>query len=171
MRKSLLFLSILAGILVPICSISQATLLGPADDYSIFVFGDVNVTSDSQGRVAAGGNIYMSNYSVGLLASPAEYSIIGGGNVSFGPGTIYNGGMFANGNIQLSNFGVMGDVTANGTISRSGGTITGTATPNSATAIPINFAGERSYLNLTSSSLAKMTPTGTTTVSPWGAIT
>ncbi len=78
MRKSLLFLSVVAGILIT-CSVSQATLQGPASDYNVFLFDDMNVwRSDSQGRVAAGGDITMSNYAVGLLASPAKYSMISG---------------------------------------------------------------------------------------------
>lgn len=55
-------------------------MIGPASDYNVFVFHDMNVwTSHSQGRVAAGGNISMSGgYSVGLLASPADYSMVSG---------------------------------------------------------------------------------------------
>ncbi len=85
-------------------------MIEPASDYNVFVFHDMNVwTSDSQGRVAAGGNISMSGgYSIGLLASPADYSMISGGNVYFGPGTVFNGGVFVGGNIQLQNYGVVG---------------------------------------------------------------
>lgn len=143
-------------------------MIGPASDYNVFVFHDMNVwTSHSQGRVAAGGNISMSGgYSVGLLASPADYSMVSGRNVYFGPGTVFNGGVFAGGNIQLKNYGVRGDVTANGTINKNGSTITGKISQNAADVSPIDFASAYSYLSSTSLSLAAMAPTGITYVSP-----
>ncbi len=64
--------------------------------------------SDSQGRVAAGGDITMSNYAVGLLASPAKYSMISGEMSALVPDQSFMGGVFAGGNIQLKNFGVYG---------------------------------------------------------------
>ena len=112
--------------------VSQAVpLLGPATDYNVFVFNSIDVDhSNTHGRIAAGGDIYMDNYSVGGGASPSDYSIVSGGNVYYGPGTISNGGIYAEGNLELSNYTVNGDVTANGTISYfNGGTVTGTATP------------------------------------------
>ncbi len=132
---------------------SRATLLGPADDYNVFVFHDMNVSgSDSQGRIAVGGNINMSNYLIGNLAAPAEYSIVSGGNVSFGSGSVFNGGIFAEGNINLNNVGVNGQVTANGTVS------------------PLDFVREHSYLSSTSLALAAMAANGTTLVTPWHSI-
>jgi choice-of-anchor A domain-containing protein len=174
MRKALLFFSVLAGLLIT-CSISQATLLGPAADYSLFIFGNMEPGpwSDSQGRVAVGGNIGLSSFSIGLLADPADYSVVSGGNVNFASGTVYNGGIFALGNIQLNNFHVDGDVTANGTITYGAGgvTITGDRTPNAAALSPVDFAGAYSYLSSTSLSLSAMAPTGITNVTPWHAIT
>lgn len=170
MRKSLFFLLILMGILIT-CSISQATLLGPASDYNVFLFGDMNVwESDSEGRIAVGGNIIrMSNYAIGLKADPAQYSIVSGANVNFGSGSVSNGGIFAEGNIQLNHFYVDGDVTSNGTISGVGqGTIEGNHTQNAAAASPIDFASAYTYLSSTSLLLAKMAPTGTTSVTYWG---
>jgi hypothetical protein len=58
--------------------------------------------------------------------------MVSGGNVYFGPGTVFNGGVFAGGDIQLKNYGVTGDVTANGTINKNGGTITGKISQNAA---------------------------------------
>jgi choice-of-anchor A domain-containing protein len=175
MRKSFLFFSVLASLLLTF-SVAHATpLLGPAADYSLFVFGNMEPGpwSDSQGRVAVGGNITLSSFSIALLAAPAEYSVVSGGNVNFASGHVYNGGIFAGGNIQLNNFGVDGDVTANGTITYGPGgvTVAGDSTPNAAAVSPVDFASEYSYLSSTSLALAAMTPTGTTSVTPWHAIT
>lgn len=172
MRKALFVFFILASLFAT-SSISHATLLGPAADYNVFLFGDMNVWgSDSEGRIAVGGNIIrMSNYSIGLLADPAEYSIVAGGNVNFGSGSVSNGGIFAEGDIQLSHFYVHGKVTANGAISgATGGTIEGNVLPNAPDVSLIDFASEYSYLSSTSHALAAMAANGTTSVTPWKAI-
>ncbi len=48
--------------------------------------------------------------------------------------------------------------------------ITGKLSHNASTASPINFASEYGYLSSTSLALAQMTANGTTTVTPWHAI-
>ncbi len=56
-------------------------------------------------------------------------------------------------------------MTANGTINKNGGTITGTVSQNAADVSPIDLAIAYSYLSSTSLSLAAMAPRGTTSVS------
>ena len=170
MKNIFLTISVIAALFF-FHSISQATLLGTAGDYNVFVFGDMNVkTSDSQGRIAAGGNINMNNYSIGLLAGPSEYSMVSGGNINFTSGNVKNGGIFSGGNAILSNLGVAGKVVANGTIAFSSGSSAGIV-PNAGAVNPVDFTDAYNYLNFVSSTLAGMNANGITTVTPWNAIT
>ncbi len=44
----------------------MAINFGLANDYNVFVFGDLNLSNtDAEGRVAVGGNATLSNYGVG----------------------------------------------------------------------------------------------------------
>ena len=75
--------------------------LGPAGDFNIFVFGDdTQGNSDTEGRVAVGGNAYFNNsWTVGSKESKGTTSLIVGGNLknSF---TTLNGGILVNGNVD-----------------------------------------------------------------------
>ncbi len=153
--------------------ISHAGLLGPANDYNAFVFGDMTVwNSDSQGRIAVGGNVDVQFYGVGSLAAPDTYSIVSGGNVDYVSGSVQNGGIFAGGDVVLDHHTVNGDVTANGTISygSGGGTVTGTATPAAGATSPIDFISAYNTLSSTSNALKNMTANGTTYDPSWHAI-
>lgn len=167
MRK--IFLSVLT-VLIFATSIAYADpLLGPAQDYNMFLFGDVNVyTSDSHGRIAAGGNVSLTNYNVG--GSPAsDYSVIAGGDFSYLYGTVWNGGVFAGGNVSVDHYTINGDLTANGGITYlkdgvvvsyiESGTVTGTRTPYAGADIPIDFGQAYIDLRSTSTALAGMTAT------------
>lgn len=148
------------------------TLLGVAADYNVFVFGDMNVGSDTQGRVAVGGNFSTtSGYSIGLLSTATQYSLVTGGNVDFGPGTIFNGGIHSGGNVNLHNYSVQGDVVAKGTIERAGGTVAGTVQAGSSLAGPVDFTAAEIYLKGLSYDLSHGTVNGITTVTAWDAIT
>ena len=166
MKKTILLLSVFTLLLLA-SSVTQAVpLLGPATDYNVFVFDSIDVDhSDSHGRVAAGGDIHMDNYSVGGGAYSSDYNVVSGGNVYYGPGTISNGGVYAGGNLELTNYTVNGDVTAKGTISYfNGGTVTGTATPGASVSGPVDFVAAKSHLIGASSQLAGMKVNGITDV-------
>ena len=155
-------------------SLSAAALLGDAAGYNVFVFGDMNVSqSDAQGRIAVGKNFTASNYSIGLLANPDQYSLVSGGNVDFQSGSIQNGGIFAQGDVYLNKYSVYGDVVSNGTITEGSdsGTTTGTSKATAGLASPIDFTATKNYLTTVTESLSHETANGTTTVTTWGAIT
>jgi len=156
------------------------TLLGDAVDYNVFVFSDMSGRlsggSDVQGRVAAGGNFTAKAYSVGLNSPDAPYSLVTGGNVIWGDavqgGTINNGGIYSGGNVTLYHYGVNGDVVAKGTVTRTGGTITGgtvydiNSNPSSAGfSSPVDFTAAEIYLKGVSQDLSHGTINGTTTYS------
>lgn len=139
--KSLLPVVVSMG-LISFSPISSATLLGNAGDYNAFMFGSFNSNaSDTEGRVAAGGDVSLSNYSVGLKSDPTTYSLVSGGNVTYQPGSVSNGGTFASGNVNIGNHYIAGDVTAAGSVNYlAGGTVTGTVTSGSGDPAPIDFA-------------------------------
>jgi len=166
MKKTILLVTVCA-ILFFTVSISHAGLLGQASDYSAFIYGDLNVwSSDMEGRAAAGGNIDMTNYSVGGSADPADFSIVGGGNVTYHHGTIQNGGIFAGGNVELGNHTVNGGVTTNGSVTYTpgGGTVTGSVNQNAGVSNPIDFTAQFDYLKWLSGSLSSTVANGTTSV-------
>ena len=82
--------------------VASAGLLGVAENYNVFLSGDMSSTgSDTEGRLAAGGNVTLQNYSVGLLSAPTEYSLVSGGSTSYGSGSVKNGGVFTGGNLDI----------------------------------------------------------------------
>jgi len=173
MKKLFVLFCVVAALLFAYSS-ARATLLGSSSDYNAFIFGDMSVwTTESLGRAAAGGNINMLNYGAGSNASPADYSIVGGGNITFQQGVVSNGGIFAEGDVTLSHPTIYGNVTANGAINHTptDGTITGVKQAYAGATSPVDFDGEFDYLKWVSGSLSSMTANGTTYIAPWKAIT
>ena len=158
-------LKLLVGAVLFFPVVSSASLLGPADPYNVFFFDYMNSRgSDTEGRVAVGGNVNLSNYSVGLKSGPASYSLVSGGNVAYGPGSIEHGGMFASGNIALKNYRVEGNVVADGAVTTiNGGTVhNGSIMAHAGVADPVNFASAYTELESTANYLAGLSVTGAT---------
>lgn len=72
---------------------SSSSTLGIAAVYNVFILGDITTVSDTEGRFAAGGNVNLTNYSVGDRLNAAEVSLtdtlVVGGNLTFNGGTVY----------------------------------------------------------------------------------
>lgn len=70
---------------------------GPANEYNVFIFGDMSMSNtDAEGRVAVGGNASLSNYGVGAGISPLppagiDPSFVIGGNVNVSAGSNASG--------------------------------------------------------------------------------
>ena len=79
--------------------------LGVAGGFNVFVFGnDSQSGTDTQGRVAAGGNATFSNYSEGSSLTNSHGTrdeFIAGGNLSFSSGTVANGNVVYGGTANL----------------------------------------------------------------------
>lgn len=72
-----------------------ANVFSGAQDFNVYVFGDIHQNgSDTEGRMAAGGNIYLSDYSVGLKLSNSNGTrndLISGDTIFFTNGKVENG--------------------------------------------------------------------------------
>lgn len=70
---------------------------GPANEYNVFIFGDMSMSNtDAEGRVAVGGNASLSNYGLGAGIFPlppagTDPSFVIGGNVSVSAGSNASG--------------------------------------------------------------------------------
>ncbi|SIO44660.1 choice-of-anchor A domain-containing protein [Singulisphaera sp. GP187] len=119
---------------------AQAGLLGPAQDYNLFILGDANqLYSDAEGRVAVGGNAYYSGYSfASKLPTNTTNSLVVGGNLNFSNGTIH------------------GDLHVGGTANLSGVNVTGGTFYDK----PIDFAAAGTSLTALSTYLATQSSTG-----------
>lgn len=68
---------------------AQAALLGPAADYNVFVFGDyISANSDTEGNLAAGGDVNLANYYVASKIPGSSARLVADGNL-----TASNGGV------------------------------------------------------------------------------
>jgi choice-of-anchor A domain-containing protein len=105
---------------------ASAQVFGAAADYNAFVLNAYNgFNSDSEGRVAIGGNATLQNYDIGLL-NPGGNALVVGGNLSFTNGTV-RGNSVAGGSAAYSGVGF-----TNGGSAQSG--------------TPINFGAASDYL-------------------------
>ena len=122
---------------------SLSALLGTnSGGYNAYVLGDIGssssaYTSDSQGAIAAGGNVYLNSFSADTNGTNAGTAIVTGGNLTLSNGSI-NGSADVGGSATLSASSVSGSVQAQGTVSTSNMSTPTTVTGSSA-ATPINF--------------------------------
>jgi len=122
---------------------SLSALLGTnSGGYNAYVLGNIGssssaYTSDSQGAIAAGGNVYLNSFSADTNGINAGTAIVTGGNLTLSNGSI-NGSADVGGNATLSASSVSGSVQAQGTVSTSNMSTPTTVTGSSA-ATPINF--------------------------------
>ena len=159
--------------------------LGPAVDFNVFVFGDdTQQNTDSEGRIAVGGNANFgpSGYTVASSVSASTDNMIVGGNFSNVNNTVH-GGLLVNGNVDWTTPSLTGRLAVNGyaNFGNSGGTVAGpvnvvgtytapsyfphNASPPSVTPLPFSFSDVKTYLQGESDYLSTIAPNGTTTIS------
>jgi choice-of-anchor A domain-containing protein len=133
-------------------SLTVKSLSVQLGEYNLFLLEDYTGGHDVQGKVAAGGNITMTDFSVGagLQNNNIARTLVAGGN------------------LNLSRGGVFGDAHYGGSYNANtsvlyhrGGVAQGT---------PINFATRFAELRSLSAKLATMTANGTTTRENWGGL-
>jgi len=92
-------------LLLPSVSWSIPISLGAAADYNTVVFGDFEASgSDTEGRLAIGGNAVLHDYSVGLLLGERSLgsSLVVGGNLDLNQGRIDYGNLHVIGDAQIT---------------------------------------------------------------------
>jgi len=121
-------------------------------DYNLFVLQDYNLGADILGKAAAGGNITMNNFSVGVGLPAADTANV----------------LVAGGNLNLANGAVWGDAVYGGAFNAD----TSVSFPRGAASqgTPIDFVARGNELRQTSARLAALPANGTTTVESWGGV-
>ncbi|MBL0869689.1 MAG: choice-of-anchor A family protein [Phycisphaerales bacterium] len=113
--------------------------------HNLFVAGNMTSSgSDVEGSLAVGGNLNVSNYSVGLLlpnSNGASNSLVVGGNLSFNSGTVWGGNTRYGGTANLANFSSPNGTAAQGT--------------------PLNFNAVQSSYQTSSQYLSTLSSVGT----------
>jgi len=80
---------------------AQASAFGIAADYNVFVFGDMNQSSDAEGRVAVGGNATFTNFGIGdRLAGSSDTRLVVGGDLTYNGGQIFGGNALVGGSVN-----------------------------------------------------------------------
>jgi len=141
-------LGLLVASVVLTAGSADAAMLGAAQDYNLFILGDVNLSNtDAEGRVAAGGNATFENYSVASkLSTSTANALVVGGNLGFTNGTV-TGDLHVGGSTGLTRVNVTG-----GTFHDE----------------PIDFTTAGASLNALSFFLASQPSTGTVGAGPLG---
>ncbi|MBD2777969.1 choice-of-anchor A family protein [Iningainema tapete] len=152
LRYTQVAVPLVASCVLGFCQNANASTLGAASDFNAFVLGNMNQTSDTEGRLAVGGNATLTNYGVGDRLSDSNGTrddLIVGGILT------YNGGQVFNGNVVYGTGTAPKVSTPNGTIKQGK---------------PIDFAAAGQELKALSAYLATLTPNNTTTVHNWGGV-
>ncbi len=123
------------------------------NDYNLFLLGDYTDGHEVMGKVAAGGNISMTDFAVGvgLPASDIANTLVAGGNLTLSHGAVWGDALHA------------GTYSSDNTVSYPRGTV--------AQGAPVNFTAQFTGLRRLSGDLAGLTVNGTTTLETWGGIT
>ncbi len=149
---------VLISVLILIPGASWATALGVASDYNEFIFGNILQTNtDSEGRVAAGGNVGYEHMSVAanVKTDPAIGDLVVGGNLNFSQGSVgylknnqdplyQKGSIYVGGTANLYEVGY-GSLTVGN---------------------PIDFQAAQSYLTQSSAAWGALHANGTVTINP-----
>lgn len=183
-RTSILTFLLLAAALWAVAGPAKASYLnlGPAGDFNLFVFNDNTQSgSDSQGRVAVGGNALFGSFTVASSMGNATDNLIVGGNFS-NTNTQLHGGLLVGGNLTWNTPTIFGRVAVNGNATFTGGgmiggpvNVVGTYSapgyfpPNQNTGVnpfPFDFNDVESYLVSQAAYMATLPTNGSVAIDP-----
>ena len=132
------------------CTPCVVYTLDVADDYNVFVFGDYVDGLDVLGKVAAGGDVDMTAFSIAGSSRGGD-AVVAGDTLLLDSGTVYGDAWYG------------GAESVTSTVTITGGTLQHGS--------PIDFAAVEATLQNTSTALAGLADTATASVSAWGAVT
>ena len=140
--RTLAAISTACAVFTAFTSTARAQSLGAANDYNAFIFGNFTSSgSDTEGRLAVGGNADLSGYSVGTsLDTTGGNTLVVGNNLTFTNGQVNKGNAVYGSSATTSGFGIP-----------DGSLIQGN---------PVDFASAQSQLTQLSGSLAGMGANG-----------
>ncbi|MFP4440880.1 MAG: choice-of-anchor A family protein, partial [Chloroflexaceae bacterium] len=128
---------------------------GGATGFNLFILGDLQQQyTDTEGRLAVGGNATLTGYGVGRAlpaAADATDTLIVGGHLTYTHGQVYHGQVAYGDGAELTSVTLL----------------TGAARQDR----PLDFADAAADLQARSAAWAALPATGTTQVTDWGAIT
>jgi choice-of-anchor A domain-containing protein len=166
MKKSTFRLPLIFLCLVLIPVSAQASPLGTAGNYNEFILGDILQNgTDSQGRVAAGGNAGYYDVSVASeiqLKDPRYPELVVAGNLYWTNGSV---GYFPDINSGSSAY-KKGDILVGGNAyitQNNGGSSVGYGSLKTGAALPFSFAAEQNYLQSMSTFWGHLPPTAAAT--------
>jgi choice-of-anchor A domain-containing protein len=143
---------------VAACNVSCNTqLLDLSKDFNVLVFGDFQApSSDVQGRIAAGHDISVSNYSVGdsLPKDANRFDMIAGHDIHFDSGSVANGGIAYGNEYYHGAASVFGNIVKTSPFSFTAAKVQLTGISDSIAAIPSNqtpvitYTGSRAFVTL-----------------------
>lgn len=133
---------------------------GVAAGFNTFVLGNFSGSSDTQGRLAVGGNATLQHYSVGdqLPSSTTGDTLVVGGNLNYQGGRVYYGNVAVGGSATIDQGVYWGLRNNNQTLAQ-----------NLGAGLPIDFSAAGQYLTNLSNTLAGLAATGSAT-SKWGGM-
>ncbi len=136
-------LVLLLLVMLPGVAVASSVSLGTAGQYNTFIFNDFSGSSDTEGRLAVGGDAFLDGYSVGAKITTGGDVMVVGGSFSMTSGNVYNGDarVGSTNSVPGYDFTPQGDYFVGG--------------PS-----PINFAKEESYLKTLSTNLSQQVANG-----------
>lgn len=166
--KKLPLLSVILGLVFSQTAFAAQINLGQAADYNAFVQNNFQVSSsDTQGRIAVGGNFIVkphqyshdktnAGYSVGdMVHAPGTPSLVVGGNIELHA---------QGGGLQIHNTGIdHGTAVYGGNLINGHKIGSGTASKVNKSELPVDFDAAFKHLNSLSDQLAAMTASANTT--------
>jgi choice-of-anchor A domain-containing protein len=80
------------------CNLGTGPEATNINDFTLFVFEDINSVADTEGRIAGGDDVILTNYGVGnQLPGFMGYSLVAGNNLNYTNGTVFNGSVESGG--------------------------------------------------------------------------
>ncbi|MDC0713401.1 DUF5011 domain-containing protein [Stigmatella sp. ncwal1] len=132
-------------------TVTESDISVRLNDYNVFLTEDYTLGTDVEGRVAAGGNISMTNFSVGWNLPAYDTAPV----------------LVAGGNLTLSQGGVWGDAAYGSTYKANNVTyVRGSPSQGS----PVDFATRASQVRTLSSQLASLPANSLTRRESWGGL-
>ncbi|MCP3101098.1 choice-of-anchor A family protein [Myxococcus sp. K15C18031901] len=121
-------------------------------EYNLFVLNDYSEGNEVYGKIAAGRNVSLKNFSVGTKLAENDVSnvLVVGGNLTLVNGSVWGDARYG------------GKYVVDGKVSYPRGTV--------AKATPINFAAQGNWMRALSSNLGNLPPNGKTVIESWGGV-